>query len=64
MKAKRVISDDWIASKCGWTPFDGMNVTGWPIGTIIRGRRVMWNDEITGGAQGEPMTFVENLPKG
>ncbi len=41
-----------------------MDVTGWPVGTIIRGRRVMWEDEITGAAQGEAMTFVENLPKG
>ncbi|MDO8289907.1 MAG: dihydroorotase [Parvibaculum sp.] len=64
MKAKRTITNDWIATRSGWTPFDGMNVTGWPIGTIIRGRRVMWNDEITGAAQGEAMTFLENLPKG
>lgn len=64
MKARRTITNDWIASKCGWTPFDGMEVTGWPIGTLIRGRRVMWNDEITGAANGEAMTFVENLPKG
>ena len=52
MKAKRTIRNDWIATKSGWSPFDGMDVQGWPIGTIIRGRRVMWNDEITGAAQG------------
>lgn len=62
MKARRVITDDWIASRCGWTPFNGVEVQGWPVGTIIRGRRVMWADEITGAAGGEPVTFVEALP--
>src|SRR3546814_2047597 len=30
LKAKRAIKNDWIASRCGWTPYDGMTVTGWP----------------------------------
>lgn len=64
MNAKRTITNDWIATRSGWTPFDGVEVKGWPIGTIIRGRRVMWNDEITGAAGGEPITFVEALPRG
>ena len=29
----------WIASRSGWTPYDGKTVTGWPVGTIVRGRR-------------------------
>ena len=31
-----------------WTPYDGVEVTGWPLGTIVRGRRVMWDGEIIG----------------
>ena len=64
MKAKRIITNDWIASKCGWTPYDGKTVTGWPIGTVVRGRRVMWNDELIGAATGEPIVFLEALPRG
>lgn len=64
LKARRTITNDWIASRCGWTPFDGKTVTGWPIGTVIRGRRVMWDDEIIGAAAGEPVTFLEALPRG
>jgi dihydroorotase len=59
MKAKRTITNDWIESRCGWTPFDGKMVTGWPIGTIVRGRKVMWDGEITGPAQGRPVIFSE-----
>lgn len=61
MAAKRTIEDDWVASKCGWTPFAGQTVTGWPKGTIIRGRRVMWEDEILGVPGGEPVRFLEAL---
>jgi dihydroorotase len=61
LAAKRTIEDDWIASKCGWTPFAGKTVTGWPKGTMIRGRRVMWEDEILGKAGGEPVRFLEAL---
>ncbi len=60
--AEREITDDWIVSKCGWTPYNGMKVKGWPIGTVIRGHRVMWEDELLGDARGEPVQFVETLP--
>jgi dihydroorotase len=57
LKARRVIEDRWIESKCGWTPFDGMAVTGWPVGTIIRGRRVMWEGTLANEATGAPLRF-------
>jgi dihydroorotase len=61
LKARRVITNDMIATRAGWTPFNGMRVTGWPKGAIIRGRRVMWEDEILGPAKGAPLRFVETL---
>ena len=38
LKRTETIRNAWIASKCGWTPYDGVTVTGWPIGTIVRGQ--------------------------
>ncbi|MCA8896397.1 MAG: amidohydrolase family protein, partial [Amphiplicatus sp.] len=61
MKARHTITDEEGASKCGWTPFAGMTVKGFPKGTIIRGRRVMWEGTITGPATGAPMRFQEAL---
>ncbi len=61
MKAERTISLDLMQSRCGWTSYDGMAVTGWPVGTMIRGRRVMWNDEIIGEAGGQAIRFQETL---
>jgi dihydroorotase len=61
MKATRTITNQWIESRCKWTPHDGRSVTGWPVGTFIRGRMVMWNGEIIGKAEGQPIRFVEAL---
>jgi dihydroorotase len=61
LAAKREITDDWIASKCGWTPFDGMNVTGWPIATVLRGAIMMRDDEVLGAPGGQPVRFVEAM---
>lgn len=61
LKAERTIENSWIASKCGWTPFDGMTVTGWPVGTIVRGNRVMWEGQLSDDKPGLPMRFLETL---
>ncbi len=61
LKKRRVIEDSWIASKCGWTPFAGMKVQGWPTGTIIAGTVAMWEDTITAPAAGQPIRFEETL---
>jgi dihydroorotase len=41
LKRQSVIINRCIASRCGRTPYEGMSVLGWPLGTIIRGRGVM-----------------------
>jgi dihydroorotase len=62
LKAERVIENDWIGSKCGWTPFAGRKVKGWPVGAFVRGRLAMWEGEL-GQAGGEPVRFGEALPR-
>jgi dihydroorotase len=61
LKRRVTIRDSWIASRCGWTPYDGKSVTGWPAGTFVRGLRVMWEGEIVTPAQGDKVRFVEAL---
>ena len=60
MKAERIITNDWIESRCGWTPFDGQKVTGWPVATIVRGQTVMRDGQLLGSASGEPVRFQES----
>ncbi|MRG71545.1 dihydroorotase [Alphaproteobacteria bacterium HT1-32] len=57
LKAERTISNDWVASKCGWTPFDGRKVRGWPMATVIRGNVVMRDGELQGEPAGQPVRF-------
>jgi dihydroorotase len=59
LKRRETITNGWIQSRCGWTPYDGVSVQGWPVGTLVRGRRVMWEGEILGSAGGEPVRFLE-----
>jgi len=61
LKARRTITNQWIESRCKWTPYDGMEVMGWPVGTFVRGRRVMWDGQLIGLATGQPVQFVETL---
>ena len=63
LKRRETIRDNWIASRSAWKPYDGNTVTGWPVGTVIRGRRVMWEGELTTPSGGEPLRFLEALPK-
>ena len=57
LKARWTIEESWLASRSGWSPFTGMTLTGKPIGTIVRGQRVMWDAGLANAALGEPIRF-------
>ncbi|QCI66146.1 dihydroorotase [Phreatobacter stygius] len=59
LKRKARIGNSWIASKSQWTPYDGLEVTGWPVGTVIRGRRVMWEGDLVTPSGGEAVRFQD-----
>ena len=51
------IDNNNIASKCGWTPFHGKKVKGFPVYTIVNGITKMKNGSILGEPEGEPLHF-------
>lgn len=61
MARRRVISAQTLASRCGWTPFEGREVTGSPVMTVLRGRIVMREGELLGAPAGEPVRFIDTL---
>jgi dihydroorotase len=63
LKAKKTIEESWLKSKCGWSPFTGMTVTGWPMATIIRGRFAMRDGELQAPI-GAPVRFGETTQPG
>ncbi|TFY95186.1 dihydroorotase [Pseudomonas nabeulensis] len=60
LQARRTIRNDWIASVSGWTPYDGVTVTGWPIHTVVRGHVVVRDAHLVSlQPPGEPIRFLE-----
>jgi dihydroorotase len=51
------VTEDWIASRVGWSPFTGMALKGWPVGTMIRGEKVMWENQLVTPETGQPIRF-------
>ncbi|MDX1710283.1 MAG: dihydroorotase [Rhodovibrionaceae bacterium] len=62
--AEREITGQWLASKCGWSPFEGRKVKGWPMVTVVRGEIVMHDGELRGSQAGAPVRFVDTMPGG
>ena len=61
LKRRQTITNDWIASKSRWTPYDDKEVTGWPVGTFVRGAKVMWEGELGKSGSGAAVRFHEAL---
>lgn len=62
MAAQRTIRNDWIASRSGWTPYDGMAIIGWPIHTVIRGQLVVHDEQLVGTPMGKAIHFLDVVP--
>jgi dihydroorotase len=61
LKRRETIRNEWVASRVGWTPFHGLEVTGWPVGTFVRGAKVMWDGELVTPSTGRPIRFQAAL---
>jgi dihydroorotase len=61
LKRRAIIRNEWVASRVGWTPFHGVEVTGWPVGTFVRGMKVMWEGELVSPSAGRPIRFQSAL---
>ncbi len=57
LKRSETIANKWIQSKSAWTPYDGVKVQGWVIGTFVRGHLAMWQGELAAKAFGEAVRF-------
>jgi dihydroorotase len=61
LRARWTVTADWLASRCGWSPFEGMMLTGRPVGTILRGERAMWHGELAPAPTGRPLRFDDTI---
>ncbi len=57
LKRQVTITDAAMGSRVAWTPYAGRTVTGWPVGTFVRGKKVMWEGELVTPSTGETVRF-------
>jgi len=57
LKAQRKIEKEWLASKCGWSPFENWTVRGWPVFTFLSGKKVMAEGQVLGSPSGQKIEF-------
>ena len=57
LKKEIKITDDIMANKSGWTPFNDKIVKGWPIMTIVNGKIAMRDGKLMGSPNGKPIIF-------
>jgi len=61
-KAEVRIEDAAMASKSGWSPFDGMQIRGRVVATVLRGAIVMREGELLGPPHGQLVDFGPRPP--
>ena len=57
MNKKIIIKNENIESKCGWSPFNGVELKGTPMATIISGKIKMREGKILGDPEGTALEF-------
>lgn len=62
LKRHEVLKREWIASKCGWSPYEGRLLKGWPVHTVLRGNVVVRDGALQGTPLGRAVEFVETIP--
>lgn len=53
----RPVLREELQTKCGWSPFEGWNLTGWPVVTIVGGQVVYDYGQINTDARGQALQF-------
>ena len=59
LKKEAKVDNSKLLTKCGWSPFDGRKLKGWPIKTFVRGNLVFDEGSIE-KIQGKEVTYSKN----
>ena len=55
LNKSKTVSKDWLEYKCGWSPFEGETLNGWPVATVIRGQFVMKDSVVSEDFSPKPL---------
>ena len=51
------VTSSWLASKCGWSPFEGRTLTGKPVHTIVHGQFAVRDTRLESAGLGQVVQF-------
>jgi dihydroorotase len=54
---REAVDKSWLQSKCGWSPYEGEELTGWPIHVVLRGRIAVRDRSLQGEPAGKMVEF-------
>ncbi|EKF03735.1 putative dihydroorotase [Tolypothrix sp. PCC 7601] len=54
----RPVRREELLTKCGWSPFEGWDLTGWAVTTIVGGEIVYDKGKLNTEVRGQALTFV------
>ncbi|MGI0480077.1 dihydroorotase [Geminocystis sp. CENA526] len=60
LKNYKPVLKENLSTKCGWSPFEGWNLTGWPVYTIVLGNIALEKGKLNTEVRGKPLTFGSN----
>ena len=57
MSLKKIVKNGDLHTRVNWSPFDGMELQGWPVRTIVNGQTVFLNGEVNKSVRGKEIFF-------
>lgn len=57
LETYRPVLREELVTKCGWSPFEGWNLTGWPVTTIVGGQIAYDRGKLNTAVRGEALRF-------
>lgn len=57
LDAERVVDSSKLYSKCGWSPYTGRTLRGWPVMTLVRGHMAFGPKGFEGSRPGQEVAF-------
>ena len=54
------VRDEEVFSRAGWSPYSGLQLSGWPLYTMVGGRVVFDNGRIRPGVFGSALSFIDD----
>ena len=57
LNSRKKVKGEELATKCGWSSFEGWNLTGWPVTTIVGGELAYHQGNLFTKTRGRALTF-------